>query len=182
MATKVQQMKQQAMRQKSAAKRALIRNPRVQFADWLKRTMPEVFEQAVAQADAQAELVAAKQAGIFDTGLGQWEDYTDPWAAPTTTTETRSWWEKFTDAIIPIGTSILTLKNQKDMLALNIERAKAGLPPLDPGMTAPVIRTQIDIDPELARRLASNVGSSINKGMLMFGAIAVVALFLFMRK
>jgi len=192
MATKpdaaIKQARRQARRQQRAAQAALVANPRVQFADWLKRAQPEVYKDALefaqatagqrAQALAQAQ---AKTAGVFDTELGFLD--TGSIAEPVaTTTADKSFWQKFIEGAAAIGTSYLTLKNQKDILALNIERAKQGLPPVDAATTAPVIRTQVDIDPALARSLASNVGSSINRNMLIFGGIALVALFFMMRK
>ena len=65
---------------------------------------------------------------------------------------------------------------------MNIERAKLGQPPIDAATAAPVVRTQVEIDPALARDLASNVGSSINRNMLILGAGALVVVFLLMRK
>ncbi len=185
MATKVQQMRQQALRQRSAANRALIANPRVQFADWLKRNHPAIFDDALAFAERAKEQRLARQAGVT-TGdqLGQWaEGWTDIWAAPTTTTtEDKSFWQKFMDAAVVGGTAWLGYKQQKDLLALNIERAKAGLPPLDTAAAAPVIRTEVSIDSATVRDLASNVGAGINKTMLMVGGLALVAMFFFMRK
>ena len=69
------------------------------------------------------------------------------------------------------GTAYLTLENQKDILALNIERAKMGQPPLDAATTAPIIRTQVDIDPELAKSLIMDMGGVINRNMLVIAAV-----------
>lgn len=166
-------------------------NPRVQFADWLKRKMPEVWAVAEEAAVNQAERLDAMQAGVYGgEQLGGW--FADFFTAPVqtvkeattaTATAVKSTWEKLLDGAIAGGTAYLTYQNQKDMLALNIERAKMGLPPLDAGATAPVIKTQVDIAPELADKLVSNLGSSINRNMMLFGAIAIGALIFFgMRK
>lgn len=176
---RLQAKKQQAM---AAQKRALIRNPRVQFADWLKRKHPDIF--AVAEQDAvdhaqNLRAVMAKQAGVSVTGLGQWNLFSDP---IKTTVADKSTWQKFLDGAITAGTTYLSLKAQKDILELNIERAKMGQPPVDSMVAAPVVRTQVEIDPTLARDLASNVGAGINRNMLMLGGLALVAMFLFMRK
>jgi hypothetical protein len=164
----------------SAAKMA-----RLQFADWLEREMPQVFqvaaETASAHASAQAALFEQKKAQLGELGI----DWGDIWKAPetvTTTTTDKSFWEKFLDGAIGAGTAYLTYENQKDMLALNIERAKTGLPPLDPGITAPVIKTQIDLDPELAKNLMSDMGSVINRNMLIIAGVGLVALFVLGRK
>lgn len=213
--------------QANAAKRALIANPRVQFADWLKRTMPQVYEGAEAAANSTAVAVfqklksavqasaaegtargrlelmqtkalqqasrgitpammqrmEAQAAGVFDTGLGQWDfDFLAPVQTATTEVVEKSFWQKFLDGAIGAGTAYLSLKNQKDILALNIERAKIGQPPLDAAATAPVIRTQVEIAPETARNLVAGIGAGINQNLLIIGGVALVALFLIMRK
>ena len=175
---------------KQARKRALIKNPRVQFAAWLKEKMPDVFAVAEQAAVNQSERLKAMQAGVY--GGAQLGGFMDFFTAPVetikeattaTTTAVKSTWEKLLDGAIAGGTAYLTYQNQKDMLALNIERAKAGLPPVDSATTAPVIRTQVDLDPQLAQDLASNVGSSINRNMMIFGGLAIAALIFFgMRK
>ncbi len=184
----------QARQQRRSATAALAANPRVQFADWLKSELPEVYDDAIkyAQASAGARAQAltqaaraaqAKAAGVLDTGLGfvDWDVFATDEPA-TTAVEEKSFWEKFTEGAIAVGTSWLVLENQKDMLKLNIARAEQGLPPIDPATTAPVIRTQVSIDPATAAALASNVGSSMNRGLLMMGAVALVVMFFVMRK
>ena len=131
---------------------------RVQFADWLKETHPDIFARA---------LRIAENATNNNAGLGQIEP------APT-----KSFWEKFGDAAVGLGTTFLSLKNQRDVMKINLERAKAGQPPIDAATSAPVVRTQVDISPELTNRLMSNVGSGMNR-MLLWGAAAVAAFFIF---
>ena len=63
-------------------------------------------------------------------------------------------------------------------MKLNLARAEQGLPPIDPGLAAPTIRTVIDIDPSLARNLASNIGSGLNRTLLIGGAV-ILAIVLF---
>lgn len=164
---------------------------RLQFADWLQSNMPQVFqgaaEAASAHESAQAALFEAKKATLGELGIS-WGGFTDFFVEPvieTTApiaTATKSTWQSFLDGAIAAGTAYLSLENQKDMLALNIERAKSGLPPLDPGLTAPVIKTQIDIDPALARSLMSDVGSTINRNMLVIAAVGLAAIFFLGRK
>jgi hypothetical protein len=179
-----QRAKRQVRAQRKRRREALIRNPRVQFADWLKRKLPEVYAVAEQSAQGQMELLKAKAAGVStgnQLGFLDWDVVGMAEPVTTATTE-KSTWQKFLDGAITAGTSYLTLKNQRDMLELNIERAKAGQPPLDAATTAPVIRTQVDIDPTLARSLASDVGAGINRNMMIFGGLALVVLFFMMRK
>jgi len=136
---------------------------RLQFADWLKTNHPELFLQAVA--------IAAKQTETLQ-GLGAHGD---------AVTSGGGFWSKFTKAAAGLGTTYLALKNQRDAMRINLERAKAGQPPIDMATSAPVVRTQVDLSPELTNRLVSSAGEGINK-MLLFGAAGVAAFFLFMKK
>lgn len=195
----LQNMAARAQRQARRMTAELIANPRVQFADWLKRTHPPVFDAALAYAQAPAQERAravgqahARAAGVFDTGLsGLWDDLTGSLTGgfenlemPTTTeaAQEKSLWEKIIDGVVTVGTGLVGLKAQEKLLELNIERAKAGLPPLDSIAAAPVIRTQVELDPALARDIVSNVGGTITKNLMLFGGIALVILFFVMRK
>ena len=116
---------------------------RLQFATWLKNTNPELFQRAVAAANASTM-----------GGLGE---------------ESSGFWGKFVDTVTGLGTTYLTLKNQKDAMAINLERAKQGQPPIDIATTAPVVRTQVDVSPELAQKLVASAGSGLNKTLLLVG-------------
>lgn len=131
---------------------------RVQFADWLKMTHPAIFAKAVAIAENSANTLAS---------LGE-----EP---------TESFWSKFTTAAMGLGTTYLALRNQKEAMKINLARAQAGQPPIDMATSAPVIRTQVDVSPELANRLISTAGEGINKTLLFAGAGLLGVLF-FMRK
>lgn len=126
---------------------------RIQFAKWLKVNHPVIFSQAVKAA-------AASQFA----GLG----------------ETTSFWSKFTTAAAGLGTTYLALKNQRDAMKINLERAQTGLPPIDVAASAPTVRTQVDLSPELTNRLVSTAGEGINKTLLLVGA--GVAAFILARK
>ena len=138
---------------------------RLQFVDWLKELNPS-FAEAVIQYAEQ------KTGGISAPGLGQIVGPPESGGG--------SFWEKIVEGAASLGITYLTLKNQRDAMQINLDRAQVGLPPIDVATSAPVIRTQVDIDPELAAKLASNVGSSINTGMLWLAA-GGVALFFFLR-
>lgn len=124
---------------------------RIDFAKWLKSEHPDIFTRAVSAA-AQSEL----------SGLG----------------ETEGFWSKFTKAAAGLGTTYLALKNQRDAMKINLERAQQGQPPIDVATSAPVVRTQVDLSPELTQRLVSTAGEGINKTLLLAGA-GVVAFLLF---
>jgi len=131
---------------------------RIQFADWLKTNHPEIFQKAVNIAEQQTQKAL--------NGLG--ED------------SGGSFWDKFSKAAMGIGTTYLSLKNQKDAMKINLARAQQGLPPIDAATSAPVVRTQVDMSPELQSRLLSTAGSGMNK-ILLYGGLGLVA-FLAMKK
>jgi len=127
-------------------------NARVQFADWLKSEHPQIFAAAI------------KKAGEGELG----------------DTHTQSFWQKFTTAATGLGTTYLALRNQREAMKINLERAKAGQPPIDIATSAPVVRTQVDISPELTSRLISTAGEGLNRTMIYAG-LGVLA-FLAFRK
>jgi len=139
---------------------------RVQFADWLKTNHPDIFQRAIAFAENSTNA---------ENGLGA---HGEPVTSARNGSEGGSFWDKFTTAAMGIGTTALALKNQRDAMKINLERAKAGQPPIDIATSAPVIRTQIDMSPQLQQRLMSRVGEGLNK-TLLFAGLGVLAFFAF---
>jgi len=130
---------------------------RLQFANWLKENHPEIFAKAITiAANSEATL----------KGLGE-----EP---------AKSFWQKFTDAATGLGTTYLALRNQKEAMKINLARAEAGQPPIDVATSAPVIRTQVDMSPQLQQRLVSTAGEGINKALL-WGGLGLLA-FMAMRR
>lgn len=127
---------------------------RIDFAKWLKSEHPELFQKAIT--------IAAKNTL---SGLGE---------------ETEGFWSKFTKAAAGLGTTYLALKNQRDAMKINLERAQAGQPPIDVATSAPAVRTQVDLSPELTKQLVSTAGAGINKTLLLAGA--GIAAFILARK
>lgn len=121
---------------------------RIQFADWLKREHPDIFAAAIEKA-SEGELGA---------------------------TDTPSFWQKFTTAAMGLGTTYLSLRNQKKAMEINLARAKAGQPPIDMATSAPVVRTQIDMSPQLQQRLISTAGEGLNK-TLLYAGLGLLAFF-----
>ena len=113
-------------------------------------------------------------------GLGQTKPtYTKTGTYTAPTVETQSFWERLQSGLTTLGTTYLTYKVQKDSMDLNMERAEQGLPPVDTSFAAPVVRTQIDISPEIAARLQETGGEAMRK-MMMFGGLALGAVVLMM--
>lgn len=137
---------------------------RIQFVDWLKENFPDL---------ARAAISHAENGSVLTNGLGQMGP-----PAPSG----GSFWQKLAAGATALGTTYLALKNQREALRINLERAKQGQPPIDMGAAAPVIKTQVDIDPALARRLVSDAGAGLNRTLLMVGGLALAAMLFMGRK
>jgi len=128
------------------------------FLTWVKDKYPSVYSASIG-----GETESGQLNGIFDTitsAIGKID------------------FAKLGDGVMKAGTGLLALKSQKDLLALNLKRAKAGQPPIDVNEygQAPTIRTQIDLQPELAQSLKDNFTNS-----LPIIAIAGLGLLLFLK-
>ena len=129
---------------------------RLQFLTWLKKTSPGLYAEAVARAN--------------QSRLG--EDSKAP---------TESWWQKMVTGVAAVGTTYLSLKNQRDAMKINIQRAQAGQPPIDMADSAPVVRTQIELPPDIITKVTQSAGDNINK-MLVFGGLGLAAVLLLTKK
>lgn len=143
---------------------------RIAFVSWLQNAHPALAAAAIEAAENSSI------SGNATNGLGQYE-----MGPPAPEISGGSFWEKLTTGAIALGGTYLTLKAQRDAMKINLARAEQGLPPIDPALAAPTIRTVVDIDPNLARNLASNIGSGLNRTLLFAGA-AILAFFLFTKK
>jgi hypothetical protein len=88
--------------------------------------------------------------------------------------DTGSWWQNLSQGILSAGTAYLTYKGQKDVLALNIDRANRGLPPIDSRVGQPGVN--VDLSPEVLARLKAT-GLSMT-GILAIGGAAVALILL----
>lgn len=137
---------------------------RLAFLTWLKKDFPEVYKRAVV--DSHAELSPPGVGGIFDSissAIGKID------------------FGKLSENIVKAGTAVIAVKGQKDILKLNLERAKAGQPPIDPASmyTTPTINTDINLDPS-ARRWVDDSLQSMQTPLLIGGA--ALLLFILLRK
>ena len=134
----------------------------LQFLTWVRNRYPELYAAAIAKAEGNKNA----QLGLV---------------APETEVPTESFWSKVGGALTGLGTTYLTLKNQRDAMKLNLARAEQGLPPVDAGVTAPVVRTEIDLPPDVVSKMTQSAGMQVNK-MLLFGGAAIIAIMLFMNR
>ncbi len=99
-------------------------NAVLQFALWLKKRYPKVY--------------AASMARNGLSGLGD--------TAPTDTTTpaaTTSWLDTISNAIKSVIPAASAAYVAKQTIDVNVERAKAGLPPIDSGALAPQVNVSL---------------------------------------
>lgn len=149
---------------------ALVRRPRLrrrpisrakkirhrqQFIGWLKNWAPQLYARAKAKADA----VEAREAQNNTLGnLG-------------------TWWDTFTENIAEVGGAVLQYKTQKAILEAQLERMRAGEPPLQTSEYAPTIA--VKPDPGTVREVTGAIGAGFGR-MLPFLAIGGVVLVMMM--
>lgn len=139
---------------------AQVNRARMQFLTWVRDNFPDLYNVAIEQANV------SEQAQMLQ-GLGA-EDG-------------EPWYKKVASTLLAAGSTYLALRAQRDAMKINVARAEQGLPPIDTAGLAPVIRTQIELEPEVIEKVTGAAGIQVNK-MLLFGAAAVVAIMLFMRR
>ncbi len=121
-------------------------------------------------------------AGEHLSGLGQdpgWlPEYGGQTTAPTTSGNGFNW-EETLDKAFDFATKAVpayfTYETQRDIAEINLERAKQGLPPLDPGATATQIRVVHDVPPEMQNTISQFKLGGIN--ILLWGGLAVAGFF-----
>lgn len=107
--------------------------------------------------------------------LGQIDPYGGIGVATSTTVETNGAWYSdllaFAKEAVP---AYLAYDAQKDLMDLNLERAKSGLDPIDPGLVAPQIKVIHDLPPETRDILSS---FKMGGGILLWAALGLGAFF-----
>ena len=117
------------------------------------------------------QAAAAADQEIMTGTLGQNEAETEE--------KKESWWSSFSKNVASLGTTVLSLRNQKKQLDINLKRAQVGQPPIDVA-GAPVLTTQVQLPPETVNKITASAGMQMNK-ILIFGALALGA-FMLMRR
>lgn len=146
----------------------------MRFLAWLQTYSPELH---AAVMERIPETPQATLGQITDPWTGQ-PLQTDPWGVPTVSPAVPQppevpWWEKVINVAKDVGTAALQWKAQKDILDVQKERVKQGLPPIDTAVLAPTVRVQADIPPEIRREIGGGI-----QNLLMWGAIGLGAFFL----
>ena len=121
------------------------------FAAWLRANHPKIYHASVKAADRE---VAVKANGLGQATVG-----------PPELEAKTGWWETFAQTAAGLGSTYLSLKNQRDQMRINIERAQNGLPPLDIAST-PIITTEVQLPPQTIEKITASAGTQINKILL----------------
>lgn len=129
-----------------------------EFLGWLSKYSPEVYA-AVMEAVPEAAFKIVESPHM--AGLGQQDLMVD--AAMQTQPAKKPWWETALDIAGSVGTQYLQYKAQQDVLEVQRERARQGLPPITSDVYAPTIRHQVDVPPEF-KRAAMGTGTLLALG------------------
>lgn len=117
------------------ARNQLQERNRARMAAWFKENMPTIYKAAVARLkDSDRGVIAARS-------LGQ------------TTEESPGFFDKLLGTIQTLAPELIKARAQKELLDVQLDRARQGLPPLDTTQYAPAV--QVSMDPETIYRTAS---------------------------
>ncbi len=102
---------------------------------------------------------------VMEQGLGQatpgiWAPPPEPTTTEEAATE-ESWLDKVIGAATTIAPAYLQFKQQKEILDMQLERAKQGLPPLETAYLAPTVRIQPELSPEALRTAREGITTGI---------------------
>jgi len=136
----------------------------VEFANWLKKEHPALYRRAASAADSAASEKAAPLVGNSRAGLGETDS---------------GWFSSFIGAAATLGGTYLNLKNQRDQLKINLQRAQVGQPPIDVAGT-PILTTRVELPAGTVEKITQSAGMNINK-ILIFAALGIGAFFVLKR-
>jgi len=99
-----------------------------QFVSWFAKNYPAMNEQVQNRIDADQSL-----------------------AASDATQKPPSIWASIVGGIKDLAPAYLQFRNQKKIMAMQLQRAKQGLPPLNVEQLAPTVRVQAGLSPDIKR-------------------------------
>jgi hypothetical protein len=145
-------------------------NAKVQFIEWLKVNQPDLYNVAV-------KTHALKNGQMAIHGITDFQ--------PLGAIDFGSFFSTVTDVVGKIAPSVIAARSQRDIVKIQLERAKQGLPPMNTSDFAPVVKVQTDItrdnEDALTRIATSTADNTLQKyGVYIAGGL--VALLFFMRK
>lgn len=144
---------------------------RAQFLTWLKDKNPDLFYRVVNRADSGGDADNMADLPPVDfgfRGMGATDD------------NGTTWWQRIAEGVTSLGTAVIGFKAQQSVLEANLDRAERGLPPIEMDAAAPVVKTQVALDPEIIQRLQESATAGMSN-ILLFGGLALGA-FLLLKK
>jgi len=121
-----------------------------EFVEWMQENAPNTYGLAVLEATDATQL----------NGLN----------ADQQSTQSKGWFENFTDSIKKIAPALMQFKTQKKIMRTQLRRAERGLPPLDTSALAPTLRIQPELPPEVYRDIKKYVlPAAVGIGAILFG-------------
>ena len=160
----------------------------MQFIAWAQKFAPEyaaAIVERVGEAPKAGPLNALGESWDMLAGLGQ-DIYVPPGGSTSVSTSTTTagsggdffsfeWATKALDVAKEAIPSYFQFRTQQQIMDMNIERAKQGLPPIDPGVVAPQVKVIMDLPPGARQELDRWKMGGIN--ILLWGAVAVAGFF-----
>lgn len=171
------------------------------FLGWLQKFHPEMHAHVVSKIGEAPKSGALNQLGeawdMFYPSMyyassgyrGRWHTpgehlgQIDEWGSigvpETSTTDSgngETWITTAFEFVKEAVPAYLAYDAQKDLMDLNMERAKQGLDPIDPGMTAPQVRVVHDLPPEVGTAITDFKLGGMN--LLLWGGLALGAFLL----
>lgn len=126
----------------------------IQFAQWLQKNDPFLFEVALRTAELKKQR-RAEVNGLFDfVGDINWADIGS----------------SVVDTVTKVAPAVVQYKSQAAALKLNMQRAKQGLPPVDTTAYQPTVKIAAQITPEneaainrIASQAVSDTGDKLKQ-------------------
>ncbi len=166
------------LRARVKAKRELL--------EWIEQQNPRWF--AKAEQIAKRELVKQSRLGLTPliprysqdmnvraATMGQATPPINPTVAEEKAEE--SWLDKLVGAAKDIAPAFIQFKQQKEILDMQVERAKQGLPPLEAAYIAPTVRIQTELSPEMMTTARAGITEGLQKlaiPLMLVGGVALV--------
>lgn len=141
-----------------------------QFIEWVKQNQPNIYNVAV-------KMHALKNGEMAIHGIVEYE--------PLGAIALGSFFSTIADAVGKLAPSLIAAKSQRDIVKVQLERAKQGLPPMNTSDFAPVVKVQTDItsgNEDALTRIATQTADNTLQKYGIYIAGGLVALLFFMRK
>ncbi len=156
-----------------------------ELVEWMERQNPEWME--------KAKQIAAREVGLgrttyiprFDQDLNVRAAVMGQATPPITPAEAEaesSWLDKLVGAAKDIAPAFIQFKQQKEILDMQVERARQGLPPLEAAYIAPTVRIQTELSPEMMTTARAGITEGLQKLAVPLFLVGGLAVFMMTRR